>query len=309
MKRPLPVILFLAVTSTACGDDASRADGPRSGSVSGETADPDGRPSASRVAAALALARQVELPPPEVRLDFGRLEVLHEAAGAAGFVESFEATARAESGDLFELDVRVVHRADPPSYHASLSRRTAGGRFDAIEQMIDQMRQQLPPGDTADVFGRIRASSPYGAPEREFVRIGDRYWGRGTDGWTGPFEPSVYSDLPDPTPIGALSRALDEALPPARRPPPLEEVRLHGRRATHFRIEDRNLFRHLWNAPDLGLPTVGSGDVPGSVDLWVQENGLILRAIFRLRKANGDEYDAIFEARDFGEQPAIEPPP
>lgn len=303
-------MLAVALPSASCNEGASVGERHGTGSsYSASVGRDDGRLSTGRLAAAWAAAAEVQLPEPEVRLDFGRLEVLHQATDAPGFVETFTATVSRPPHDLFALDIRVVHRADPPSYHATLSRHTEGTRFDPIEEVIAGMRDGLPDGDTAEIFAQLRSSSIglYGAPEREFIRIGHRYWKREPDGWTGPGVPSRYPDLPDPTPVGRLSLAVDAFLPPGRRPDPRGEEAMHGRRATHYRIEGEELLRDLWNGLNLELPVVRSAE--GSLDLWMQDDGLILQAELRLKDADGDEYHAVLETGDFGEQAAIMPPP
>lgn len=107
----------------------------------------------------------------------------------------------------------------------------------------------------------------------------------------------------------SLSDAVEQAVPPARRPDPVGEEIVHGRRTTHYRIEDRFVLRTLWNGLAIELfPSIRAVDSPGVVDLWVQEGGLVLRALLRLKTAAGDEYSATMEARDFGTVPHIGPP-
>jgi hypothetical protein len=86
---------------------------------------------------------------------------------------------------------------------------------------------------------------------------------------------------------------------------------IEGRRATHFRFSgDRSRIDNVWYAVTTDLP---SEPVPigttGTVDLWVMENGFVVRARLDARAPNGNIFRASLDLRDFDSPVSVQPPP
>lgn len=288
----------------ACNDDSGHeAESPNAASAA-ETSEPGTSPDAD-LEAALAAARDVEVPEEELRPAFERLETVHRLVGSPGFVETFHASARQASGATYALTMRTVHRAEPPSYRALAVIEREGDEAEQARQLLDMAPK-----------GRMSLSLvPRAGGSLEQVRVGDRYWEREAgDQWLPATEQPEMRALGSRTPVLALSHAFGSPTVARDLPAPSSSELIVGLSTTHYRLEGILLFRALWEGADLpGAPRAPPGTPareagPGTVDVWATSDGVVLRAEFRLETEQGETYEGTFELLEIGEQPEIRPP-
>lgn len=289
-------------SATVASGSSDRVEAPKADSTGADagTSDP-----VEDVGSALAAARDVEIPEAEVRPEFERIETLYELLETRGFVETVEATARQRSGATYRLNMRLEHRAQEPAYHMTATVERTGGQADELRRLIEMTRYSR-----SNLGMVLRAGGEF-----EQIRIGDRYWERASDeAWLSATDLPELRAFGSEPPMATLSKAVDGPNVVKNLRDPIGEADIAGRAVTHHRLEGILMFRPLWDG--LGLPgaprppseTPATEAGPGVSDIWVTDEGLVVRAELRLQTDRGDLYEATLELTDFGEQPEIQPP-
>lgn len=232
-------------------------------------------------------------------VDFRRPDAVFEATGAASFAETVEASVTDSAGErAYWLKLRIEHQATPLGYHAAGDVGGTGG----IWGMVAELEKTL--GDVpVDIRGGMVPDSI------DVIRLGDDFWTYGAGGWSGPRASDYVMVLGRTTPVRSLSSALQSIIwSPGVTPSAHEDV--GGRMVARYRfVDDRGRMTAAWNAIAAELPSEPlPRDAKGTLDLWLHESGLLVRARLYAEDARGRVFTVAFDVGGFDEPVDIAPP-
>jgi len=224
-------------------------------------------------------------------MDFRQPDAVFSATGAGTYVETVKARVFEASGDsAFWLDLNIEHQSEPIGFHARGSVGGTGGVW-GVAAELKKMAADLP----------IDVAAAAGLPERiEVVRLGDEYWTRSSE-WSGPKAVDYVMYLNREGPAQRVSTAFGWVLwTPGVTPE--EPVTVAGLEVAHYRlVDDRNRLAALWNAMAVELPNEPMpSDAKGEMDVWLMDNGLVVRARLRATDSLGRVFTGELELGEFG---------
>lgn len=285
------VFVLLLLLQPACGPGDDGGPVEAGDGTAAEKASPPPAAAPVDLAAALAYAREIELPEAPAILDFHRDDAVFEATGTESFLEVVGASVFHAAGDsVYWLDLAIHHRAEPIAFHA----RGVVGGTGGIWGVAAQLKEAI--GDLP-----IDIAAAAGFPDRfEVVRLGEEYWTRSHDDWSGPRTSGELTYLGYDTPVSRLSTAFQWVLwTPGVTPDGHEDA--NGVPVSRYRfVDDAQQLSAFWNALSGDLPSEPlPGGAEGELDLWIHDTGLVVRGRLRAEDGQGRRFSGTLDLRDF----------